>query len=285
MRLVQISDTHLSRWDGTLRRNFHILVDFINSVLRPDLVVHTGDVILSNPDSHDDYAAAKELHRLISAPVRFIPGNHDVGEAYDRTWWATTADRLARFQDFFGATPWLEWFGDIALVGLNSQVLGSGLPAEEEQWHWLEGIASSIEGHNIVLFQHMSFWTPYSGSDGRPGCIKDIDRERILRSAGAARVLGVANGHVHRYRKTWRGESFELWAPSIAFLVDRAESVRIPAGLEQLGAVLYEAERKHLKITFQTTPGLDEVEVGEFEESLLIRKELQQAPSSFKAVV
>jgi 3',5'-cyclic AMP phosphodiesterase CpdA len=285
LRLVQISDTHLSRWDGPLCRNFHILVNFIDTVLRPDLVVHTGDVILSNPDSHDDYAAAKELHRLISAPVRFLPGNHDIGEAYDRTWWATTSDRLARFHDFFNATPWLEWFGDIALVGLNSQIFGSGLPAEEEQWRWLEGIASSIEGHSIVLFQHMSFWTSYSGSDGRPGGIKDIDRDRILRIVGAAQVLGVANGHVHRYRKTWRGESFELWAPSTAFLVHRAESVRIPAGLEQLGVVLYEVEREHLKITFQTTLGLDEVEVGEFAEARLIGEELEQALSSFKAVV
>jgi predicted MPP superfamily phosphohydrolase len=83
MRVVQISDTHLSRWDGPLRRNFRAVADFVNTVLKPDLIVNTGDLILSNPGADEDYAAAKQLHLLLAAPVRFVPGNHDVGEAYD----------------------------------------------------------------------------------------------------------------------------------------------------------------------------------------------------------
>jgi Calcineurin-like phosphoesterase len=51
MRIVQISDTHLSHRGGIGYRNFEELAAFINDELRPDLVVHTGDVTMLDPDS------------------------------------------------------------------------------------------------------------------------------------------------------------------------------------------------------------------------------------------
>ena len=86
MRIVQISDTHLSHRGGIGNRNFEELAAFINDQLRPDLVVHTGDVSILDPDSDADRAAARELLKLISAPLRVLPGNHDVGEPGDAPW-------------------------------------------------------------------------------------------------------------------------------------------------------------------------------------------------------
>jgi len=280
-RLVQISDTHLSRWDGPLRRNFRVLVDFLNTELRPDLVVNTGDIVLANPESEEDYQAAAELHRLIRAPVRYVPGNHDVGEAYDTSWWAATADRMARFRRYFGDTPWLERSGEFALIGLNSQVFGSGLEEEREQWRWLTDTAESIAGTDVIIFQHMSFYTPYAGSDGRLGGITEADRERVLTSLAGSRVCGVANGHVHRYRTTRQGNAFEVWAPPTSFLVEPAESARLPPGLERLGVLLYELERGNVKFAFRTAPGVEEVVAGTFEESRRIRPEIAAARAGF----
>lgn len=281
--MVQISDTHLGRWDGPLRRNFRALAHFVNTVLRPDLVINTGDIVLANPESDEDYRAAAGLHRLISAPVRYLPGNHDVGEAYDHTWWATTSERMARYRHFFGDIPWLEWLGGFALIGFNSQVLGLELDEEQRQWRWLERIAPAVAGRNVILFQHMSFWTEYSGSDGRPGGITATDRERVLSTLGGARVWGVANGHVHRYRRTRHGDAFEVWAPPTSFLVEPEESARLPVGLEQLGVVLYEFERDQVRVTFQTTPGVEKVVSGGFEESGRIRGEIAAARQAFSA--
>ncbi|MGF1425346.1 metallophosphoesterase family protein [Kitasatospora sp. LaBMicrA B282] len=283
LRLVQLSDTHLSRWDGPLRRNFTALAGYVNDVLRPDLIVHTGDVILSNPDADADYRAAAELLGLLEAPVRIVPGNHDVGEAYDRTWWGTTGERLARFRSHFGATPWLEWFGGVGLIGLDSQLLGNGLPEEDEQWRRLEEMAEAVGTRSIMMFQHTSFRTGAMGSDGRPGCLAVADRERLLEIFRSARLLGTANGDVHRYRKVWHDTAFELWAPATGFLVHREESVKLPAGLEQLGVVLYEFRDGEVTATFQTTPGLEEVEVGGFPESRLIREEVRAAVRGFEA--
>jgi 3',5'-cyclic AMP phosphodiesterase CpdA len=283
MRVVQISDTHLSRWDGPLRRNFRAVADFVNIVLKPDLVIHTGDLILSNPDADADYAAAKQLHLLLAAPVRFVPGNHDVGEAYDRDWWATTRERLARYRNHVGETPWLEWIGDVGLIGLNSQVFGTDLPEESDQWRRLEVIADAVRGRVVLLFQHMSFYTQYSGSDGRRGGIAAADRERVLSVLGQARVWGVANGHVHRYRKRPYGDAFEIWAPATGFLVEPRESARLPVGLEQLGVVLYEFDKADVRVTFQAPPFLENVVSGGFEESGWIRAEIAAARALFDA--
>ncbi|MFJ6200045.1 metallophosphoesterase family protein [Micromonospora sp. NPDC092111] len=277
LRLVQISDTHLSRWDGPLRRNFRTLARFVNETLRPDLVIHAGDLVLSNPDAEEDYLAAKELFRLIHAPMLFIPGNHDVGEPYERTWWTATAERVARYHRHFGPAPWLHWFGEVGLIGLNSQIFGTGLPDEERQWRWLAEVAPAVEDRPVLLFLHKSFWTGYCGSDGRQGAIDPADRDRILAALDAAQVLGVSTGDVHRYRKVWYGERFELWGPSTAFLVHREETEKLPAGLEQLGVVLFEVTGDQVKATFQTTPGLEEVEVGGFPESRLVRGEITAA--------
>jgi 3',5'-cyclic AMP phosphodiesterase CpdA len=277
LRMVQFSDTHLSRWDGPLRRNFRALTRYVNETLQPDLVVHAGDSVLANPDAEEDYLAAKELLGLIDAPMLFIPGNHDVGEPYERTWWTATSTRVARYRRHFGPVPWLKWFGEIGLVGLNSQVFGTGLPEEDEQWQWLAAIATSVANRPVVVFMHKSFWTGYCGSDGRQGAIDPADRERILSLLREARLLGVSCGDVHRYRKFWHDQLFELWGPSTAFLVHREETQKLPTGLEQLGVVLFEFTGEQVKTTFLTTPGLEEVESGGFGESGLIRAEIAAA--------
>jgi len=51
MRLVQISDTHLSHLGGPANDNLERLIPFVNDELRPDLVVHSGDVLMANPET------------------------------------------------------------------------------------------------------------------------------------------------------------------------------------------------------------------------------------------
>ena len=141
MRIVQISDTHLSHLGGPTNDNLERLIPFVNDQLRPDLVVHSGDVLIADPDSAADRAAARELLSGITAPLRVVPGNHDVGEPGDEPWGGlgTTSARVAAFAGAFGPDHWLE-LGDYAVIGLNSEVLSTGLPEEQAQWDWLETV-------------------------------------------------------------------------------------------------------------------------------------------------
>ena len=52
-----MSDTHLSHLGGVITENFSQLVDFVNDVLKPDLVVNSGDVVLLSPDIAEDSRA------------------------------------------------------------------------------------------------------------------------------------------------------------------------------------------------------------------------------------
>ena len=96
MRIVQISDTHISHLDGSPSANARRIVEFVNG-LEPDLVVHTGDVTILDPDVDEDRVAAKEILAGIAAPLRVLPGNHDVGEPGPEPFGgrAVTSERIA----------------------------------------------------------------------------------------------------------------------------------------------------------------------------------------------
>ena len=65
MRIIQISDTHLSAGKPHFADNWAPLAAWIEGQ-RPDLVIHTGDVTVDGADAPDDmrYAAGLILTRL-----------------------------------------------------------------------------------------------------------------------------------------------------------------------------------------------------------------------------
>jgi 3',5'-cyclic AMP phosphodiesterase CpdA len=165
MRIVQISDTHLSHLGGPTNDNLGRLVPFVNDELRPDLVVHSGDVLIADPDSAADRATARELLSRISAPLRIVPGNHDIGEPGDEPWGGlgATSARVAAFTGAFGPDHWVSELGDYAVIGLNSEVLSTGLPEEQAQWDWLETVPEQVGGRPVLVFSHKPFWPPAPG--------------------------------------------------------------------------------------------------------------------------
>lgn len=84
MKLVHTSDWHLGTWLGAIDRRSDLetaldaLVDLVGQV-KPDLVIHTGDLFdRSLPAGDDVRLAADALCRLVAhAPVLVLCGNHD----------------------------------------------------------------------------------------------------------------------------------------------------------------------------------------------------------------
>src|SRR5215813_2371100 len=81
-RLAQISDTHLSHNKPFFVDNFRRIGEALRSE-RPDLVLNTGDVSLDGASDESDLAAARALHDALGLPVRYLPGNHDLGDNQD----------------------------------------------------------------------------------------------------------------------------------------------------------------------------------------------------------
>ncbi len=223
MRIVQLSDTHISHLGGVPAENMSLLADHVNHDIRPDLVVHTGDVVIADPDSAADRDAAKRLLARIDAPLLVLPGNHDVGESADSPWMelAVTSERIAAFSSAWGQDRFIA-AGSAAtrsdnwvFIGINSERLGSGLPEEREQWDWLADAARQARGKSVMLFLHKPLWFPTGSQSGLT--VPEADRERLVALFADARLRVVSNGHLHRFRRAFQGEVLAVWAPSMTF--------------------------------------------------------------------
>jgi 3',5'-cyclic AMP phosphodiesterase CpdA len=260
MRVVQISDTHLSHLGGITTRNLERLIAFVNDELRPDVVVHTGDMLILNPDSAADRAAARRLCDTIRAPLHVVPGNHDVGEPHDQPWGGlhATSARVAGFASVFGPGHWLELAGGYALIGLSSEILSSGLPEEQAQWDWLATVPALAGGRPALVFCHKPVFSPEPGPANPALSIPDPERERLLGVLGDVDVRVYANGHLHRFAIGRHGGALIVTAPSTAF-VNRAPEDLAGGTLRQLGVVEYQcADDGGVEVFFRSVPGLTE---------------------------
>jgi len=260
VRIVQLSDTHISHLGGVPAANMSLLTSYINNELRPDLVVHTGDVVIANPDSAQDRDAARRLLGQIDAPLLVLPGNHDVGESADNPWMdiPVTSERIAGYTSAWGEDRFFldgeatARSGDWVFIGLNSERFGSGLPQEDEQWDWLAGASARARGKSVLLFLHKPLWFPGGSLSGIT--VPAADRQRLIALFADARLRVVANGHVHRYRRAFEGEILTVWAPSMTFSVP-ADPKR---GLEPSspGIVEYLIDGDDVQAELRRVPGL-----------------------------
>ena len=263
MRIVQFSDTHISRLGGTPSENTSLLVDFLNEELRPDLVIHTGDVVILNPDSPDDRQAAWQLLQQINAPLLVLPGNHDVGESGDDVWMdvSVTSNRVAGFAGTWGADRFLR-LGDAgtgsqdwAFVGINSERMSSALPEEDEQWDWLASVAEQVRGKSVMLFLHKPLWLLGGSRAGMT--ILGPDRERLMSVLAGTRLRVVANGHLHRYRRAFEGDTLTVWAPSLTFSLPADPDHGLAPSTP--GVVEYLIDGDDVRVELRRVPGLGEV--------------------------
>ena len=275
MRIVQISDTHLSHRGGITNRNCERLISFINDELRPDLVVHTGDVSMLDPDSAADRDTARELLGRISAPLHVLPGNHDVGEPGDRPWGGFTvnSDRVAAFTSVFGADHWVCDLGDWAVIGLNSEILATGLPEERAQWDWLGTIAERVGTRPALVFCHKPLWPPAAEPTEVALSVPDSARDALLRALDCVDVTVYGSGHLHRFEIGRHGPALRVIAPSTAS-VSRTRDRLAGPGLRQLGLVEYQCEAGDVDVYFRSVPGLVEGESREIEEFLLTAQDI-----------
>jgi 3',5'-cyclic AMP phosphodiesterase CpdA len=260
MRIIQFSDAHISHLGGVGHDAAERLVTYLNEVAQPDLVVNTGDVVILDPDATADRDAAMRIHQRIDAPLRVLPGNHDVGECAPEPWRGigVSSRRVQSFRSAWGSDRFV-LFGDAArdaegwaFAGIDSELCGSGLPEEDGQWAWLAEVAAETAGRSVMLFLH------------KPLVIRDGTRENVTVTAAARdRILGtfrdadlrvVANGHVHRYQCTSDGSVMAVWAPSLSFSPAAEPDLKFGPGAA--GIVEYSVHGRQVGARFVEVPGI-----------------------------
>jgi 3',5'-cyclic AMP phosphodiesterase CpdA len=254
MRIIQISDTHLSPGKAHFALNWAPLAAWIADQ-QADLVIHTGDVTVDGADVEEDLRYAAGLMRDLRVPFRAVPGNHDVGDSLDPRQ-PVNPDRLSRWRAHFGSDWWSEDFEGYRLIGLDAMLLGSGSSDEAAQAAWLETVMEAANGRPAAWFLHRPLFleSPEEGDTGY-WSVKPQPRARLLMLAERYSVALVASGHLHKsHRMTHRGTSY-IWAPASSFLVGPEIQPPMP-GEKQLGAVLYELNGAGLDVTIAAVPGL-----------------------------
>ena len=238
--VIQFSDPHLSRTHGFFNANWRRLMSRLQSAT-PALVVVSGDLTVDGADSADDLTwAAAELARIRVSPWVCIPGNHDIGEesvaAAQGHGQTIDAARRERWIDQFGHDCWVREVGTWRLIGLNSQLFGSGLDAEAAQWAWLEATLAAAVHQPAGVFLHKPLFLEAPGEPDMPGhATLGTPRERLLALLQRSAVRFVASGHLHQYRARRVDGIEHVWAPSTAFLI--GEPLR--AAVSRLGYVAF----------------------------------------------
>lgn len=238
-RIAQISDTHLSEEKPFFIENFRRIGAALRAD-RPDLVLNSGDISLDGAAGEADLAAARALHDALDLPIRYLPGNHDLGDSQDAPAHGEGAideasrDRYLRHFDIdfwsFDVPGW-------RVLGINAQLLGSDLAeAAAEQESLIFWAASTLEDRRLALFLHKPLFDRGPDETAITGrFVNPLPRRRLLDLLADAPPALVACGHVHQYRETRAGGASHVWGTSTAFVIPDARQPRY--GLKEVGYV------------------------------------------------
>ncbi|MBV2143613.1 metallophosphoesterase [Falsochrobactrum sp. TDYN1] len=237
VRLIQITDTHLGRGKAHFNENWEPLAAWI-AAETADLIIHSGDISVDGADVEDDFLFCRELMGDIAAPMLVIPGNHDVGEPKNPHQ-PVNAERLARWNRYFGADHWVKDIEDWRLLGFDSMIFSSGLPEEEAQFRWLEKQMAEAAGRRIAWFSHQPlFINSWNDADNGYWSVKVEPRARLHALVEHFDVGLIASGHLHLSHDFTLDDIQFVWCPSAAFVV--GPEMQPPLGGEKLlGAVSY----------------------------------------------
>ena len=217
-RIVVVSDIHLSPTHGFFWENWRIARHLTNEI-EPEAVIVNGDISVNGPDSDAEIAFAASALRDLRGPVLALPGNHDVDDEppgqdpeqiIDET-------RLARWRRIIGPDRWAYESGDWLLLGVNAQLFGSGLPAENEQNLWLEEKLIAGIDRLIALFLHKPLFLDDPNEEATPACLGPAARVQLLERLDEAAVRLVVSGHLHQHRERILDGIRYVWTPAVAF--------------------------------------------------------------------
>jgi 3',5'-cyclic AMP phosphodiesterase CpdA len=257
MQIALISDTHLAPGATAFRANCDAARAWITA-LAPDLTVHLGDITADAAKDPGHYAEAAEAFENWPTPLRFLPGNHDVGDNPTTTPHGDDplidAGRLARYQAVFGPDRWTLRAEAWTLVGLNAQVFGWEGVEQDDQFDWLEDVLTRVDGPLGLMLHKPLFRDGAGDTEHHHRYVLQPARARLLDRLRGHDLRFVVSGHTHQTRRCHVDGVEHVWAPSTAFLIPDGLQERIGDKIQ--GAMLLTLSATGHRFTLAGPPGL-----------------------------
>jgi len=257
MRVVQISDTHIS-WNHRFFQANNERIAAQVAALKPDLIIHTGDVSMDGAGDSRDLELARRWVEELAVETLAVPGNHDVGDLPAIKATQPVDDtRLAAWRDSFGADRWSRDVGGWRLIGLDSMLFGTGHDDEQQQYEWLAPLLATEK--SIALFMHK----PLCVTDpGEPACgywtVAPEPRRRLLALLDSTPVRLVSTGHLHIHREAQIAGILHLWSPAASFVCGTSQQEDL-GGERRLGLIEHSFANDGVASRFVRADGLEDL--------------------------
>jgi alkaline phosphatase D len=256
MRVVQISDTHISRNHSYFQANNERIAAQV-AALKPDLIIHTGDVSMDGAGDARDLELARRWVAELPVETLAVPGNHDVGDLPAIKPTQPVDDtRLAAWRDSFGSDRWSRDIEGWRLIGLDAMLFGTGHTEEQRQYEWLAPLLATEK--SIALFMHKPLCVD---NLCEPACgywtVAPEPRQRLLELIERAPVRLVATGHLHIHREAQIGGVSHLWSPAASFVC--GSSQQDLGGERRLGLIEHTFADDGVTSRFVRADGLEDL--------------------------
>ncbi len=287
-----IADTHITETEAMAVSGFDIdtvklgaarsryVVDRLNS-LKPDFVVHLGDITHPVPGTPAYEESADRFHRLydeLSCPLYLVAGNHDIGEkafpgqplGQQEERGTVSDDKIAEYESKFQAQYYSFEHQDCLFVIINGMIINSGLACEESQRQWLEALLGESRGRRIFMFSHYPPYLSRADETCHYDATDEPGRSWLLGLFERHAIEAYYAGHVHNFFFNRHGPTNCYVLPSSSFLRhDYHELFRVEPGMKQgrhdgakLGYAIVDVYRQgHLNHTIRTYGRV--LEIGE----------------------
>lgn len=227
LRIALVSDPHITRGtaedQSQYKGRFDHVIASVNGA-QVDLVLIAGD--LTEGGRPEDVGDFQAQIKGFQAPVWVVPGNHDVGDKHiPGKKGGVTADHVAAFEAAYGPSFWSRTFQGLRVIGINSSLLGSGLPVEADQWKFLESKLDRSHKMPTLLLMHYPLFlhTPDEPGGGYWN-VEPEPRARLLRLILRSKsVRAVLTGHLHRALAVQTGGVFLYTTPPVSFGIPRGK--------------------------------------------------------------
>jgi 3',5'-cyclic AMP phosphodiesterase CpdA len=266
MRIILVSDSHLASTTEVFEPNWHAAKRFAASA-GIDLTVHLADITLDGASDPAHLRYAQALTDDWPTPIRFLPGNHDIG---DNPWGpgmqnehSLNPERLAEYRTGFGPDYWaIE--GDVWwIIGLNAQLFGSETAEEAEQWNWLSDCVAQARRRPVAILLHKPLFQ--NNAEDAPPHIRYVPlepRRRLLDLFASIDLRIVLSGHTHQYLERTVDSICHIWVPSTSFFFPDAMQERI--GNKVTGLGMLELTPEGYRFDLVCAKGMKQNNLGDF---------------------